>query len=727
MKKFLTAACSVILLLLLLDTAYYRWGFYIDFHGGEEPSSFTAVRGKEILVDQGDGLLPYEIRGVDMGAGIPGHFATEFAIDKDTYLRWFGMIQDMGANTIRIYTILSEDFYNAFYEYNKDNPDPLYLLHGVWVNDYVLNSHVDAYDASFADALKRDVKKVVDIIHGRKKNNLGYGATDATGSYTKDISPWVLGYILGVEWEDVTVAYTDHMEPDKNQFHGDYMYTSEEATPFEALLASVGDEVIRYETDKYREQRLVAFSNWPTTDPIDYPERVNYLFQKCAQVDVEHIKTTDRFISGQFASYHVYPYYPDYLNLYEEWKQEIGDADRYALPDGGTNTYAAYLSILNRHHTMPVIISEFGVPTSRGRAQRDFNTGRSQGHMSEQEQGEALVSSYRDIMEAGCAGSVIFTWQDEWFKRTWNTMANVDLLKTAYWSDYQTNEQYFGLLSFDPGEKESVCYTDGEVDEWSESDLLQDRGDIKLYGKYDEKYLYFRIHADQLDFENEIFYIPFDITPKSGSYYAQGEDVKFDRPADFLLIFDGKENSRFLVQERYDAFRAIFSEDYGMENPFRYPPDKDSPVFEKIYLALQLVENVSEMTEQGKNVKSETGKLVYGNGNPHAEEFNSMSDFIVSGDEIELRLPWQLLNFSNPSEMQIHDDYFENYGIENLGIDRIYLGVGRKAEKGERINLVPMRLKGWGKHPTYHERLKRSYYRMQELWADGASDERKDQ
>lgn len=306
-------------------------------------------------------------------------------------------------------------------------------------------------------------------------------------------------------------------------------------------------------------------------------------------------------------------------------------------------------------------------------------------------------------------------------------MANVDLLKTAYWSDYQTNEQYFGLLSFDPGEKESVCYTDGEVDEWSESDLLQDRGDIRLYGKYDEKYLYFRIHADQLDFENEIFYIPFDITPKSGSYYAQGEDVKFDRPADFLLIFDGKENSRILVQERYDAFRAIFSEDYGMENPFRYPPDKDSPVFEKIYLALQLVENVSEMTEQGKNVKSETGKLVYGNGNPHAEEFNSMSDFIVSGDEIELRLPWQLLNFSNPSEMQIHDDYFENYGIENLGIDRIYLGVGRKAEKGERINLVPMRLKGWGKHPTYHERLKRSYYRMQELWADGASDERKDQ
>ena len=34
---------------------------------------------------------------------------------------------------------------------------------------------------------------------------------------------------------------------------------------------------------------------------------------KCAQVDVEHIQTTDAFLSGYFASYHVYPYYPDYL------------------------------------------------------------------------------------------------------------------------------------------------------------------------------------------------------------------------------------------------------------------------------------------------------------------------------------------------------------------------------------------------------------------------------
>lgn len=28
------------------------------------------------------------------------------------------MIQELGANTIRVYTILHDDFYNAFYDYN---------------------------------------------------------------------------------------------------------------------------------------------------------------------------------------------------------------------------------------------------------------------------------------------------------------------------------------------------------------------------------------------------------------------------------------------------------------------------------------------------------------------------------------------------------------------------------------------------------------------------------
>lgn len=303
MKKFIIAACIVVLLVFALNEAYYRFGVYVDLDPDTPVTTFMTVDEDTIYMEKDGKVEPFEIRGVNMGVGIPGEWATDYAIDEETYLRWFAWIQEMGANTIRVYTILHDDFYNAFYEYNKDREEPLYLIHGVWINDYVQNSHLDAYDDEFMGTFLDDCRTVIDIIHGKKNLNLGYGI--GSGSYRKDISQWVIGYILGVEWEDVTVVYTDHKYPERCVYQGKYMYTTEDATPFEAMLCEVGDKVIEYETERYKQQRLVAFSNWPTTDPFDYPEDITLYFMKCAKVDVEHIRTTDEFISGQFASYHV--------------------------------------------------------------------------------------------------------------------------------------------------------------------------------------------------------------------------------------------------------------------------------------------------------------------------------------------------------------------------------------------------------------------------------------
>ena len=508
MKKFLIISLIAIIGYFTFDSLYYRHGVYIDLKPTENVDFFTKVSGEKILLNKGDGFKEFEIRGVNMGSAIPGHFATDYAIDKETYLRWFSYIQEMGANTIRVYTTLSSDFYDAVYEYNKDNPSPIYILHGVWVNDYIQNSHRDAYDKDFVDKFLRDSKDLVDIIHGKKKLSLGRGV--GSGYYNKDISQWVIGYILGVEWEDVTVAYTDHKLKEKNSYKGEYMYTSSDATSFEAMLAYIGDKIIEYETNKYNQQRLVSFCNWPETDPFNYPKDVSKNFYKIANVDVEHIKTTEKFVSGQFASYHIYPYYPDYLAY-------IGDKNSYLDDTGKVNTYYHYLKKINDYHTMPVVVSEYGVSTGRGMAQRERYGTRSQGNLSEKQQGEAIISCYEDIMKAGSAGSIVFTWQDEWSKRSWNTMNYVDLSKTPYWSDYQTSEQYFGLLAFDPGEKKSIAYVDGNIEDWKNDTPIINTKDTKAYFKYDEKFMYFLIKKDGFKSSGEKIYIPIDTTQKTGS------------------------------------------------------------------------------------------------------------------------------------------------------------------------------------------------------------------
>lgn len=724
MKRFIIIVSIVVGCLLLFDTCYYRLGWYVDFKSNETITTFVKTDEKEIYMDTGNGYEPFEIKGVNMGSGEPGQWSTDFSIDKETYMRWFAYIQEMGANTIRIYTVQSSPFYEAFYEYNKDNENPLYLIHGVWVNDYILNSHRDAYDTEFYDEFLDNCKSMIDVVHGKKKIALGRMAAAGHGTYNKDISPWVIGYILGVEWEDVTVIYTDEKYKDNENYtaySGTYMYTTEEATPFENMLARVGDQVIEYETERYEQQRLVAFSNWPTTDPFEYPENITNFFMKCAEVDVEHIKTTEHFLSGQFASYHVYPYYPDYLNYLNDWSSfGIGDLGSFYTEDGTLNTYKAYLTLLTEHHSMPVVISEFGVSTGRGMAQRDQNTGRNQGNMSEQEQGDALVQCYEDIMSSGCAGSCVFSWQDEWFKRTWNTMYAVNLMRTPYWSDYQTNEQYFGLLSFDPGSEESVCYVDGDVSEWSEEDVVLTNTNGTVSMKYDEKFIYYLINIDGFELESDTLYLPIDTTQKSGSSYCRNYNLLFDRAIDFLVVLNGKNNSRVLVQERYESLRSTYSENIDAFDTYveGNVPEIDSPLFVNIDMILQTATPLLYNDLTAPAEVFETGKLTYGNANPESSDYNSLADFICNGDYIELKLPWQLLNFNDPSEMTIHDDYYSgNYGVEPIDIDSMYIGLSDGTTKG-RISLTEFPLKGWGNQVTYHERLKPSYYILQSVWKE---------
>jgi hypothetical protein len=194
-------------------------------------------------------------------------------------------MQEMGANTVRIYTVLSEDFYEAFYEYNKDNPDPLYLIQGVWVNDYVLNSHHDIFSKEFYETFYEYAQTAVDVIHGKKKIFKNQYASVGHGTYKKDVSPWVISYIWGVEWEDLTVAYANNKygdNEDYTSYSGKYLYTSEDATPFETMLTMVGDRILNYESKRYKQQRTFAFTNWPTTDPFEYPKNISKLFKKCA-------------------------------------------------------------------------------------------------------------------------------------------------------------------------------------------------------------------------------------------------------------------------------------------------------------------------------------------------------------------------------------------------------------------------------------------------------------
>ncbi|MCR1839174.1 hypothetical protein [Murimonas intestini] len=710
MKRFLIGAAVVAICLLGLRYAVYYGGFYLDLHPEASIEVNVRTDGKNILVRNEKGEFEkFIVRGVDLPSSIAGHFATDYAVDEDTWLRWFGMIQDMGANTVRAYTIYDDSFYNAFYEFNKNNNTPLYLLQGLQVSDYANSSGNDAYGAEFYAALKEDSIDIIDVLHGRK--NIFLNRMKGSGIYRKDVSDWVLGYVVGNEWEPGTIAYTDNNAKRPSSYSGTYFQTVDDSTVFEAMLAKIMDEMVIYESSKYKVQKLMSFQNDPENDPFVYEPLYARQLGKFSHVNAEHLIPTEQLKSGYFAAYRLFEFCPDF----SEYLVQDQDPGFKAMLDGlDKETYCqGYTQLLSEYHTMPVVITSYGFSSSRG-------TDTEKGPLTEKEQGRRLAEVYNEIVESGCSGALIASWQDEWGRRTWNTSYAVDIQNTDLWHDIQTDGQGYGLLSFEPGETESICCVDGDIAEWTEEDRVLEQDGISLSAKYDERCLYLLIGQEGLSRDSEL-YIPLDITTKSGSMKSDSHGLKFERGADFLLCIHGEDKSRLLVQARYESLRENYQLQITGEDPFVYFPDTDADSFLPIRMILQnhklVAEDVSddELLASKRYDTFETGRLVYGNGNPSDSTYNSLADFCYGENIVEVRLPWALLNFSNPSVMAVHDDYYENYGVEWFRIKEIWLGAGTAGQK-EPIAMEALRLKGWGDKPVFHERLKQSYDIVKESW-----------
>ncbi len=620
--------------------------------------------------------------GVNIGAGKPGAFPGEFAITEDDYLRWFRQISEMHADTIRVYTILMPEFYHALATYNKTAESPLYFMQGVYNNEEDISRLLDAYaeEGKIAEDWTAMCRTIVDVVHGNAV--IEPAAGNAGGKYTADVSQYLCGWILGIEWEPEFVIGTNNANPDKTAFEGDYLYT-ENSSPFEYFLASGMDACISHEMEQYQMQHPIAFANWVTTDPLSHPGEPNPEMEDAVPVDAEHIKAKPEFKAGLFASYHVYPYYPEMMRYAPE-----------LLTEDPPNSYRHYLNDLNSYHTMPVVISEFGVPASRGITHLARDPGFNQGGLTEEEQGNAIVSMLSDIIETKCAGAFVFIWQDEWFKRTWNTMDYTDSDVRPYWCDVQTSEQFFGLLSFDPGET-AVCTVDGRDGEWEGEEPVLKNAETELYVKSDEAYVYLLIRG-----KNDNMKVGLDTIEDQGNEEYGG--------ADFLLELKGKEESRLLVHPYYDVNYWLYTTGLYASNEVLKAQegyaDAGNHAFAPIYLMLNrpvlLTDGTLVETEQ-----VETGRLRHGNADPQSPKYNSRADFCINGNVTEVRLPWLLLNIAKPNEKMRIADLYANDEITYEPIREI-----RFVLDGESGSYT---WDSW-EQPAYRERLKQSYYILKE-------------
>lgn len=633
----------------------------IDFELTMKQEVPFRTSGDFIAMHTGSEYRSLVLKGINLGSSPPGYFPGEiaYAISGRQYETWIEEMAEAGFNSLRIYTLHPPVFYEKLANYNQRHPDnPLLLFQGIWLEEVEDYTDHDAYDLiNRINPFKSEIREVINCING--KGDIAYRYGKSYGRYLTDVSRWTAGYIIGREISPQEVDTTDTRHPQFNSFSGGYFELAG-GTASEYFVAQMLDYTVDYEDQNYSVRRPVSMSSWPTLDPLDHPTEI-YTDEDKASYDMAKI-TLKNPEPGIFASYHAYPYYPNFIS------QEPGYltySDSY-----GPNSYLGYLNALKAHYaSMPLVIAEFGVPSSWGSAHQAFSQMHHGGY-SEEQQGEINMRLMHNIVNSGCAGGFMFAWMDEWFKPTWivsyleafgMNSGGITIATRQLWHNLTSPEQNFGLVSYD--QTNMLPYISYQTDKPS--------GPLSsINATNDNSFFFLEIETDRTLSPGDTVMIAFDTYLSSYGESRLPNGKTLENRSEFLLTMVlSQDTALYHVTEAYDM--------NGLTSRF----DLSNHAVQKFYSTVTdgAPWKVMQWYNDGFTMTSQDiGRFPMENSNEFT--YGQRTAAAWSGSKIKVRIPWTLLYFYDPTQMKVIDgavsyDGGYNYEITATRSDGIAVSV----------------------------------------------------
>jgi hypothetical protein len=620
--------------------------------------------------------------GVNLGSTTPGHSPGELAISREDYRRWFGQMGRLGVRVLRIYTIHQPHMYEELLTYNEAHPDaPLYLVQGVYLPDESYAHTRDLFDPGPTQAFTDELRAASDAVHGSLRRDAGTGR--ATGQWSADVSPWLAAWIIGVEWDPLATRDSDRRNAAVPDHVGTYFSSVPDATPTSATerwLAARMDELATAEAAAGT-SAPIAFVNWPTTDPLAHPVEAVEGGEDVVGVDANHVRPTAAWPGGTFASFHAYPYFPDFMHNQPEYQTfEV---------KGVRDPYAGYLADLDRHFAgMPLMITELGVPSSLGSAHRG-TLGRHQGDHSEAEAMATDAALVRVASDLDLAGALLFSWADEWFKFTWNTVPRhevVDSERRAIWHDPLTNEQWFGLNAEDPVPVGKRVLSESRT------------GVQQLAVDHDASFLHVTVQLEEAP--TEPVRLGFDVLPGGLALPGGSGDAR----ADVAVVVDPQA-------------RTATASIRGDLDPVQLDdiPVASVPAPAADGWVLQRMTTNRPYLLDGALVPAEfldVGRLREGVWDVRSPEADSRSTWRLDGSVLTLRLPWSMLALGDPSTrtgVKPVEGRPVAFPVEQIALE---VDAGRGGSAAGAV-----RWEGW-QAAQHQERLKPGIQPLVDTWAE---------
>lgn len=599
----------------------------------EIPYSTDSCR---LTIWNGKTYIPFFIKGINLGISVPGTQPGELAATREQYRRWFAEIKEAGFNCIRVYTLHYPHFYEELKAYNLANQQhPMFLFQGVWLDEEMEGYTNDLYQMT--DKFRTEMHENVDCVHGRGNIDQRFGK--AFGTYSADVSPWTLGYIIGREVYPIEVLTTNQMHSADDRYTGTH-FSMDSGSATEIWWTKHLDHLVAYEKEQYQAQRPVSVSSWPTLDPIHHPGEVNRE-EDTVSVDLSKIHIIDA-PAGFFISYHAYPYYPDFIGRDSAY-QTYSD-------NHGINSYLGYLTDLKKHYTRyPLLIAEYGVPSSWGVAHYT-SSGMNHGGFSEASQGETDIRLLNSMKTANAAGGIQFAWIDEWFKKTWITDP-FDFMNRQLWHNVTSAEQNFGLVKFT---KHPAFLP------WKTFDPNDEITSIRAFPNYDFFELEINL-KNPMDVLGECW-VSFDTYDPMLGESILPNGIALPSRSEFALHID-QHSARLYVTQAYDLFGIWHKMTTNLQK-FQSTATDGAPWQIARWKNNSGVSDVQYIGDM---------KL-----NKSFQPESSLDAVTISSDKISVRIPWSLLQYVDPSQAAVFNDDRTTLAAETRESDGIAVSIHYK-------------------------------------------------
>jgi hypothetical protein len=303
------------------------------------------------------------------------------------------------------------------------------------------------------------------------------------------------------------------------------------------------------------------------------------------------------------------------------------------------------------------------------------------GGLTEVQQGEMNVRLLKNINSAGCGGGMVFSWIDEWFKRTWlfDPIKSEPDIRMTLWHSIASAEENFGLIAFEPAPPVfKTCQLTKNIERIP-----------KVSAAADPLFFHIKIELNAPMLSTDSIWIGMDTYNESTGESVLPNSVVTLLRSEFALLVKS-DSAKLYVTRDYDLFGIWYIRNNANPNQVFHSTVTDGAPWHLLRLKYNFEDTAFQKTGHLKVRKP-------------GEIATSLDAVWFNGNEINIRIPWHYLNFTDPSARLVMNDNRSTPEREVALSDGIAMTISYKKETVQTGRFV---WDIWNQVPATTERIK---------------------